>query len=83
MNKEIRSLFCPQCKKTTKFENNPQSLSAGGVLWKLICALGWLLIPFIGWIFSIYLIIQIFTEKKDTKKFYCCTCGTCVNLSKK
>lgn len=82
MKKEIRSLYCPECGKKTRFENNPQSISAGGVLWKIFNALLWCIIPVIGWFIGIYCLITIFTDKKGCNKFYCCTCGTCVEVKK-
>lgn len=82
MTKQIKSLYCPECGKKTKFENNPESKSAWGVFCTIIDCMLWCIIPVLGWGIALYKIISLFTKKDKEDLFYCCTCGTCIRVKK-
>ena len=76
MAKEIRNMFCPECKKNVKAENFPQHIGPFGILLRIVLAFIFLFIPAIGIIFAILLLISIFTDTKKDEIFYCSHCGT-------
>lgn len=83
MSKEIKSLYCPQCKKQKKFENSPQGYSGFMIFTLIILAICLFFIPLLGWLGSIVCILAIFTDKKDQNKFYCSECGYTIEINKK
>lgn len=82
MTKQIRSLYCPECGRKTRFENNPETKSAGKVFWTIIDCMLWCIIPILGWGIALYKFISLFTKKDKENLFYCCTCGFCIKTKK-
>ena len=91
MPKEIKSLYCPQCKKQKKFENNPKKKTGGQILGCLLLAFIFILagylfwsvlsvISILFWIGSLCCLLSIFVDEKESEKFYCSECGTIIEV---
>lgn len=68
--------YCFQCKKRVKAETHPEHIDVSSIVLRIIGAVLLLIIPVIGWIGSIFLIVTLFTDKKNKEDYYCTECGS-------
>lgn len=72
---KIGSAYCSVCGKQVKCERHDNHIGVGGVFLRIILACFFLVIPLVGWIFSILCLISIFWDTSEGS-WHCSFCGS-------